>query len=345
MKPPSLALLLPLLLPQLLPALSIVALSCYLLLTGCRSDRKGDAPQHESKPEATAITPSDFDSQHAFRYLVRQTDFGPRVPGSKAHALCLAYLTRELRSNADTVFQQQFSVTQPKLGRVDLTNIMARFGVSSSKRIVLTAHWDSRPWADSDPDPKRHDDPVPGANDGASGVAVLLEIARTLKSAPPAAGVDIVLFDGEDMGTQGNLASWCTGSKYFTKHLPKNYAVLFGINLDMVGDTYLSIPREQKSDSYANDVMNLVYSTAKQLKVSQFVDVAGDDVYDDHVPMNEAGIKTIDLIDFNYVNTQLNYWHTVDDTPDKCSAESLGAVGTVLLHLVHMQSSFLEGTP
>jgi len=288
-------------------------------------------------------TNTPFDGERAYQYLKRQTDFGARVPGSKAHEECLRFLTSELKTFGGIVRVQTFAFTQPRLGRVMLSNIIAQYRPAERNRVALTAHWDCRPWADEDADPERRKSPVPGANDGASGVAVLTELAREIAGDTTCAGVDVVLFDGEDMGTRGTLKSWCTGSKYFAAHLPHGFAPRFAINLDMVGDTYLSIPRERNSDRYAHDVMNLVFSTAKQIHASAFVDVPGEEIYDDHVPLNEAGIKAIDLIDFNYVNPQLNYWHTVEDTPDKCSAESLGEVGTVLFTIIH--NIHRKGTP
>jgi Zn-dependent M28 family amino/carboxypeptidase len=201
--------------------------------------------------------------------------------------------------------------------------------------LLLTAHWDSRPWADSDADPQNRSHPILGANDGASGVAVLLEIAQQLKLRKPSIAVSIVLFDGEDLGSSGKSESWCAGSKYFASHLPGGYVFTSAINLDMVGDSELLIKREQRSDKWASELADEVFSTAGELGISQFANTTGDDVLDDHVALNEAGIPAVDLIDFDYPNPEKNYWHTTLDTPDKCSAESLRAVGTVLLQLIY----------
>ena len=189
---------------------------------------------------------------------------------------------------------------------------------------------DTRPWADNDPNPAHHQTPILGANDGASGVAVLLEIAAHLKNNPPPVGVDIVLFDGEDSGTSGDNASWCKGSDYFAKHLFFSQKYSAAILLDMIGDADLEIPVEQHSKLYAPQIVSRVWNLAERLGIHQFTKKEGMAVIDDHVPLLRAGIPAIDLIDFDYP-----YWHTIEDTPDKCSAESLEAVGSVLMEFIY----------
>ncbi|MBI3579516.1 MAG: M28 family peptidase, partial [Ignavibacteriales bacterium] len=195
--------------------------------------------------------------------------------------------------------------------------------------------WDTRLWADQDPNPANRNKPMLGANDGASGVAVLLEIARLLKQSPPQIGIDIVLFDGEDLGKTGNPESFSAGAKYFANNKAPGFHPRFGINLDMVGDKVLEIPREINSDRYAPDVMNVIYSTAKELNIPQFSNSIGEEIIDDHLPLNNIGIRTVDLIDFNYPDRSNKYWHTLADTPDKCSEESLAAVGQVLITVIY----------
>ena len=314
-------------------------LACSVFLFACDSDPRANSPRSESAESKPGPTIPKFDKDRAFRYLLTQMNFGPRVPSTEAHPRCLNFLTSELQALADTVWVQEFAVSNPRLGSMVLTNVVAQFNPALPSRILLTAHWDSRPWADSDKDSRNQTKPVPGANDGASGVAVLLEVACALHASSPPMGVDIVFFDGEDFGSHGRDDTWCTGSRYFAGHLPAGYSPHFGINLDMVGDKHLLIPREQRSDRYASDVMSLIYTTAHELNVGQFSDTQGDDVYDDHIPLNEAGIRTADLIDFDYGDGNSDYWHTTEDTADKCSAESLEAVGVVLLNLVYTKSS------
>jgi Zn-dependent M28 family amino/carboxypeptidase len=166
-------------------------------------------------------------------------------------------------------------------------------------------------------------------------VAVLLEIASLLHETPPPIGVDIVLFDGEDYGLEGDHANYLLGSRAFARSRPADYLPRFAILLDMVGDRFLDIPREAHSIRFAPDVVDLVWRTARSLNISQFIDEPGEEILDDHIPLNEVGIKAIDLIDFNYPDDTNRYWHTHQDIPDNCSAESLSAVGTVVTHVVY----------
>ncbi len=301
-----------------------------------------EAPSLVARLDAPRATRNEanqaFNGKRAFEYLVRQTRFGPRGPGLPGHERCLQYLRTELVTHAETVRNQEFSYTLKTGKRLLLTNLIASFNVRSKHRILLSAHWDTRLWADKDPDVKNRTTPIAGANDGASGVAVLLEIAQQLKERPPSIGVDLILFDGEDVGMSGTPGSFCQGSRYFAKNKPADYQPRFGINIDMVGDRELTIYREQNSERLAGDIMDLVFSAARQLNVSQFIDAQGAEVSDDHLPLNEVGIPTINLIDFDYPDETNKFWHTVADTPDKCSAASLEAVGTVILTIIYAQS-------
>ena len=290
------------------------------------------APAPESQAKTTSVAIPTFDGKQAFVYLTTQTDFGPRVPNSPAHEKCLAYLQIELQKYADAVNLQSFNQQGYNGVTLNLTNIIASFNLKATNRILLTAHWDSRPRADQDTDPKKQNLPVQGANDGASGVAILMEIGRLLKLTPSSAGVDIVLTDGEDYGKEGDNARYLLGARYFAKNLPPGFHPAFGILLDMVGDRDLSISKEPNSMHSAPDIVDLVWSTAHELGVYQFSNNVQFGVMDDHLPLNDAGIKTIDLIDFDYP-----YWHTTEDTPDKCSAESLEAVGKVLVNVIYRQ--------
>jgi Zn-dependent M28 family amino/carboxypeptidase len=247
------------------------------------------------------------------------------------------FLIAELGLWADSVHTQDFVHTGYSRQRLSLTNIIGTFNPSAPERILLCAHWDTRPRAEHDEDKSKRDTPIIGANDAASGVAVLLEIARHLKEHPPPVGVDIVFFDGEDYGREGDTRNYLLGSRYFAANRAPDYVPRFGILLDMVGDTYLEIPREENSMKLAPDVVDLVWNKAKELGFPQFLDLAGDPVIDDHLPLNEAGIKTIDIIDFDYPDPTNRFWHTHKDIPENCSPGSLAAVGTVLLHVVYTQ--------
>jgi glutaminyl-peptide cyclotransferase len=272
-----------------------------------------------------------FRKDAAFAYLEKQCSFGPRVPGSAAHQKCLDFLTAELKkAGSDVVRQPFFDRDAFSKKNVALTNIIASFESVRKNRLMFCAHWDSRPVADQDPEPSNRKKPVLGANDGASGVAVLLEIARILKTSPPPVGVDLVLFDGEDGGTEGRLTDWCLGSRYFAAHWPRASFPKYAVLIDMVGDKDLTLPIEINSRRFAPDVVDMAWTKARTLGLKPFLDTDGYEIVDDHLELIKAGIPAIDIIDLDYP-----YWHTVQDTPDKCSPESLETVGTLLLHLIY----------
>ena len=279
-----------------------------------------------------------FDGQKAFDLLEAQCDFGPRIPGSIAAKNCLSFLENELNKYVGKVVRQEFQhFDSNNKKNLLLTNLLASFNPSNSQRVFLAAHWDSRPMADRDPIIENRNKPVPGANDGASGVAVLLEIARNLHESPPSVGVDIILFDGEDGGKEGQLNEWFLGSRYFATQA-KNYKPRYGILIDMIGDAQLSIPIEGYSQEYLPHIVEKVWSTAESLGIVEFERRMGQYINDDHRMLIEKGIPCIDIIDFQYPDESHRYWHTLEDTPDKCSVESLEAVGTVLLNVIYNET-------
>lgn len=240
------------------------------------------------------------------------------------------YLLDILRGYTNLVKEQKFSFYD-SLKRLDLssTNIIASFYPEKTRRILLCAHWDTRPFADEETDPELKKLPILGANDGASGVAVLLEVASIISKKEPKWGVDIVLFDAEDYGSKERGVEFCVGSEFFAKNMGR-YRPEFGILLDMVGDKDLEIYREGYSEKYAKDIMDLVWDTAEKLKLECFKDSVKYFMIDDHISLIRAGIPCVDLIDFDYT-----YWHTTKDTPDKCSPESLEKIGKVLLKILY----------
>jgi len=308
-------------------------LLALILAFGCSRENPRSTVEQTTQPPPPAG--SRFDGSRAYGFLKAQVAFGPRNPNSEGHRRCLEYLTNSLRRTAESVRLQQFMESGYGGEQLVLTNVIASFRPSLKQRILLCAHWDTRPRGERDPDPAKRQKPIPGANDGASGVAVLLEIAGQLKLHPPAVGVDIVLFDGEDYGNEGDLPRYLLGSQYFARTKPADYLPRFGILLDMVGDAALELPQEKNSLRFAPDVVDLVWKTAQQLNVPQFIPEVGEEIYDDHLPLNRVGIKTIDLIDFNYPDETNRYWHTHQDSPEHCSAESLQAVGMVLTELIY----------
>ena len=287
-----------------------------LVLLGCVvDDRTADA---QALPT--------FNGELAMLALERQGSIGPRVPGTEAHLETRDYLVEQLSLFADSVDLQSFSIMDD--GReIAMHNIVATFGDATESPVLLCAHWDTRPFADKDPNPDNRDTPIPGANDGASGVAVLIELARVFDIVAPPVPLVIVLFDGEDWGK--TTAGMFHGSRYYARNITParpRYAIL----LDMIGDADLSIPLEPTSVRAAPDLVRDVWATAADMGVTQFSQRVGPTISDDHVLLIKAGIPAIDLIDFSYPP-----WHTLEDTPDKCSAESLEAVGSVIARYIY----------
>lgn len=273
-----------------------------------------------------------FYADSAFALLERQVAFGPRVPGLPGHAEQLSWMTTYLRERADTLIVQPFQHDADGV-TLDMMNLFARFRPDLNDRILLIAHWDTRPTADNDRDRDRRDDPIPGANDGGSGVAVLLHLAHIMSAEPPPIGVDLLLVDGEDYGPfESNMY---LGAKHFAATTAPGYSPLYGILLDMIGDANPVYPIEGYSESRAPEVIQRVWGLAEQLGYSDaFPRRRGTTVTDDHVPLNDAGIRTIDIIDFDYGPGNI-YWHTHGDTVENTSPRGLGIVGTVLTTLIY----------
>jgi len=277
----------------------------------------------------------EFDGARAFGYLERQMRFGPRIPGTPAHDSTGDWILAQLRQRADTVIVQDIGHAT-KAGRVlHLRNFVARFRPAAAERVLFLAHWDTRPHADQARRPDQRRLPVPGANDGASGVAVLLGVADALKRRPPKVGVDLLFVDGEDYGdfaTDSNDV--LIGSRYFAAHQPPGYPPLFAVLFDMVGDKDLQIYYEANSESFAPEVVDRVWRTAEDLGYGRiFLRGVKISLTDDHVALQRGGIHAIDVVDFEY-GPDNAYWHTPDDTIDKVSAASLQVVGDVAVALV-----------
>ena len=270
------------------------------------------------------------DGERALAFLTAQTDLGPRAPGTAGHEAGLRYLVETLRALVDTVETMRFQPMDSHGRRLPpMANIIGRIRPDAQPRYLLCAHWDTRPRADRDPDPARRDDPIVGANDGASGVAVLMEVASVLRDHTPPVGVDIVLFDGEDWGEEGSLDDYFLGSREYAAQRWSEEPEL-GILVDMVGDADLHIPVERLSWQTSPDLVSNVWRVAEDIGVDAFDARVGRTVYDDHLPLVEIGWSVIDIIDFDYP-----YWHTHSDTPDKCSSESLESVAKVLVAVIH----------
>ena len=280
---------------------------------------------------ATACDPAPrpFDASAAFARLEEQVAMGPRVPGSAAHRACLEYLESTLTPLADRVTLHAFDdVCAIDSTRATFHNVVAVFAPGERRRVLFGAHWDSRPVADQDPDPTKRGDPVPGANDGASGVAVLLEVARALKARPPAVGVDLVFFDGEDCGTEEDVRSWGRGSQRFVADHP-GYRPGYAVILDMVGRKGTRIPREANSVARSPALVDAIWALARAEGLTVLADSTGSPVMDDHIAFLAAGIPAADLIDLSDPA-----WHTVSDLPAGCSPDALAEVGRLVLALI-----------
>ncbi|MGH7520637.1 MAG: M28 family peptidase [Gemmatimonadales bacterium] len=272
----------------------------------------------------------EFSGSTALSYVEKQLSFGPRIPNTPGHQQTGDWLLAELRARADTVIVQEIRHRTSKGQTLRLRNFFARFRPQTTDRILFLAHWDTRPFADKSANLGQQRMPVPGANDGASGVAVLLGVADALQSKPPAVGVDLLFVDGEDYGDFTDSTETLIGSRYFAKHLPAGYTTLFAVLFDMVGDKDLQIPQEGYSISGAPEVVQRVWRIAEERGYGRvFVNRAGQALTDDHVPLQQVGIRAIDVIDFEFP-----YHHTTEDTIDKVSAESLQIVGDVAVALV-----------
>lgn len=280
-----------------------------------------------------ANTPLPFDSHRAFEILKKQCEFGPRPPDSEAHKKTKDYLFTELKKYADTVTLQPYTSEvdtfddPPKRKTLHMNNIIAEFGSNHSETLLLAAHWDTRPCADKDPDIEKQREPILGANDGASGVAVLLEVARILKQTPPPRRIIIILFDGEDYGK--TLDQMFLGSRYFAKNMGK-WKPDYGILLDMIGDKDLKIPIERFSWEANRELANAIWLRAEKLGLVPFQRKLGPAVMDDHIPLIRAGIPMVNIIDFDYP-----HWHTLEDTVDKCSPKSLEIVGKLVVNIIY----------
>src|SRR5438093_10726002 len=257
--------------------------------------------------------------------------FGPRIPNQPGHQQEADWLLAELGARADTVIVQDIAHRLRSGEVLHLRNFLARFKPQATERVLFLAHWDTRPMADKSENLGQQRMPVPGANDGASGVAVLLGVADALKARPPKLGVDLLFVDGEDYGDFGrDSADVLIGSRYFATHRPAGYQPLFAVLFDMVADKDQQFYYEGNSQAFAPEVVDRVWRTAADLGYGRiFQPGVKHTLIDDHVALQQAGIHAIDLVDFDYP-----YWHTTDDTIDKVSAASLQVVGDVAVALV-----------
>ena len=320
----------------------LLTLSIVLSLVACGG--KQNKPIEQS--QAPLVVAPSFNADSAYHYTAEQVAFGPRVPNSEAHRACGDWLESELERFGAQVKAQHVTLRAYDGTILAARNIIGSFKPESNKRVLLCAHWDSRPWADADPDKKNHRTPILGANDGASGVGVLLEIARQLQIQPAEIGIDIIFFDAEDYGThaadddestEGSI-TWCLGSQYWAR-VPHttNYMARFGILLDMVGGKDARFHREGVSDDFAKHIVDKVWAAAHASGNGQWFPYAdGGQITDDHLPINLiARIPCIDIIGFYPETGFAPTWHTMDDTMDNIDPAVLRAVGQTVLQVIY----------
>ncbi len=313
------------------------ALLSAMTLIGCASGSASGSTSDSAADDAQSVEHAAFSGDSAYAYVARQVEFGPRVPNTAAHRAAGDWLIGELRRHGAEVVEQPLRLRAFDGTMLDARNIMGQYNPDASERLLLLAHWDCRPWADEDDDESRHKQPVDGANDGASGVGVLLEIARQLGRQAPSKGVDILFVDAEDWGSSGDEDSWALGAQAFVENPPvAGYLPKEGILLDMVGGKDACFYREYFSDRSAGALNSRLWQIAGQLGYSsRFPNASGFAVTDDHVRFIEAGIPTVDIIEYNREAGGFNpRWHTSSDTMEGISAETLQAVGSVVAEYI-----------
>ena len=299
--------------------------------------------------EATLVMKekTTFNVDSAYLYIKTQEDFGPRVPNTKAHDACGKYLVSQLQRYGAKVFEQDMMLTAYNGEKLKSKNVIGSYLPEAKDRILLFAHWDSRPYADHDPDPANYHTPIMGTDDGASGVGVLLEVARQLQVRTPNVGIDIIFFDTEDYGApsfdKGTYTDdWCLGTQFWTKnpHV-KNYTAKFGILLDMVGAKNATFYKEYISQRYAARYVDLIWDQGRDLGYGKFfINADGGGITDDHeYVIKGLGIPCVDIINYD-PNSKTGfgwYWHTLKDTIDNIDKETLQAVGETLMEVIYKQ--------
>jgi len=321
----------------------------FILLSSCGEQTTPSSKLNDNKKTTVEVKVPEFNADSAYNFIKKQLDFGPRVPMTAAHNECALWLESTLKRFTPEVKVQGFK-SRIYDGRVlDGKNIIASFNPQAKNRVFLSSHWDSRPFADHDPDEANKNKAIDGANDGASGTGVLIEIARQLSHQSPNIGIDIILFDMEDFGppedkqTNQGADTWGLGSQYWAKNPHTfGYVARYGILLDMVGAPNARFPMEAFSMYYAPDVVKKVWDIAKSLGYNDyFVFENGGYITDDHYFINQlAQIPTIDIIhlDANSANgTFYDHWHTLKDDLTQIDPATLKVVGQTVLTVIYRE--------
>ncbi|MTI31044.1 M28 family peptidase [Xanthovirga aplysinae] len=319
-----------------------------LILASCGKKKPGNQETKVSEEVKKVINVPAFNADSAYEFVKKQVDFGPRVPNSAAHRACGDYLIETLKKFGAKVKVQEFDANAYDGTKLFLRNIIGSFNPEKKRRILLAAHWDTRHVADKDE--INPDQPIDGANDGASGVGVLLEIARAIHSnQAPDVGIDIIFFDGEDYGVPNSYrgpisggTTWCLGSQYWAKNKHEsNYTAYYGILLDMVGAKGAQFYREGYSMEYAPNIVDKVWKEAASLGYGQFfVPINTVEITDDHQFVNQAGIPMIDIIPYDPSSPDgffPDYHHRHKDNMDIIDKTTLAAVGETVLHTIYKE--------
>jgi glutaminyl-peptide cyclotransferase len=317
----------------------IVAIGTIFCLQACRSDQS----KTEEKVVEAKLSSPDFNADSAYAFTKAQVDFGPRIPSTPAHSKCAEYLINKLKSFGTKVFVQEGPAQTYDGKKHQLKNIIAAFSPEKTTRVLITAHWDARPFSDQDPDVKMRDKPFDAANDGASGVAVILEMARQIQQKQPDIGVDFILWDIEDYGKANdeseNETTWCIGSQYWAKNMPvKNYKPLYAINLDMVGGANAQFTQDEISRNYAPGIVKKVWDIGNEIGYSAyFINVPSGNLIDDHFWVNQAGIPCVDIIHYSDNAGFYQNWHTQLDNLNNIDKNTLKAVGQTMLETIYRE--------
>ncbi len=329
----------------------MIRITCLLAVCALVFSCGGKKEKQVEETPIRSVKVPVFNADSAFYFVEKQVKFGPRIPNTPAHKSAGDYLVTTLKQSGAFVQEQEFEAKNYDGQKLFLRNIIGSFSPEKSKRILLAAHWDTRPF--SDKDPKKPNAAFDGANDGASGVGVLLEVARVIGSnTPPDVGIDIIFFDGEDWGERNNESDrvqppqdldswWCLGSQYWSKHKHKaNYTAYYGILLDMVGAKNSHFFKEGASMEYAPRIVDKVWSVASRLgQSSVFVNQTEAGITDDHIPVNNyAKIPMIDIVHYDPVVGYFgDYHHTQADNLSLISKDMLGVVGSVLVNVIYYE--------
>ena len=315
----------------------ILLISVLGAIGGCKTDT---APPGEKAAKVAVSIPA-VNGDHLYASVEKQLSFGHRIPGTPEHLACKEWIVSTMKSFGATVTEQAFKASFFDVENADAYNIIASINPDHKQRVLLAAHWDSRMVAEKDADKSMQDKPIMGADDGGSGVAALIEIARVMTENPIDLGVDFIFFDAEDNGVSGGSGGWCLGSKHWskTKHDP-NYSAKFGILLDMVGSKGAVFPKEAISQAYAKKYQDKIWQLAQRMGYSDyFVDTRIGAVEDDHKYVNEAGIPMLDIINYNpNDNNFAHYHHTHKDDISVIDKRTLRVVTQVVTTALYKES-------